>query len=166
MWQPPFPLFLTVFTKVLWHPYQCAIILVDNKAAIACSMLRRMFFPLCGSVWGERGCQCQPCSGSPLPHAGLGTRAQRQSTGVNSGTQWDVALGQQTLLSSQGKLQNSRMVWFGKDIKDHPVPTPCHGQWQNPQLPSQQCWALLCQALQTQPSKMGGKLSLETFLSW
>lgn len=88
-----------------------------------CSILRRVFFPLCGSVWGERGCQGRPCSGSPLPHAGLDTRAQRQSAGVNSGTQWDVALGQQTLLSLQGKSQNFRMVWLGKDIKDHPVPS-------------------------------------------
>lgn len=97
---------------------------MGNEAAIACSILRRVVFPLCGSIWGERECQCQPCSASSLPHAGLGTRAQRQSTGVNSGTQRGVALGQQTLLSSQGKLQNSRKVWLGKGIKDHPVPTP------------------------------------------
>lgn len=43
---------------------------------------------------------------------------------MNSGTQWGVAIGQQTLLSSQGKSQNSRIVWLGKGIKDHPVPTP------------------------------------------
>ena len=24
--------------------------------------------------------------------------------------------------------KNRRMVWVGRDIKQHPVPTPCHGQ--------------------------------------
>lgn len=139
---------------------------MDNEAAIACGILRGMFFPLCGSVWGERGCQCQPCRGSPLPHAGLGTRAQRQSAGVNSGTQWDAALGQQTLLSSQGKSQNSRMVWFGKDTKDYPSsnPVPRAGTKSPVPLPSMLSIALPGSSNPTKQN--GGKTELRDLLSW
>lgn len=26
------------------------------------------------------------------------------------------------------KTQNHRMVWVERDLRDHPVPAPCHGQ--------------------------------------
>lgn len=35
---------------------------------------------------------------------------------------------------------NCRMVWFGRDFKDHRDPTPCHGQGHLPLVCLQEDW--------------------------
>jgi len=47
-----------------------------------------------------------------------------------------VAVSAQRATGAEGGIsQNHRMVWVGRDLTDHPVPTPCHGQGH---LPSDQ----------------------------